>query len=365
VSRRLAIATAIIACCALGAGVVLGAGGEDPFVGPADSEEQAALDASIRFLDAYVEEDGRVSRPDQGDSTVSEGQAYGMLLAAAIGDRERFGRVWTWTRENLQRPDGLLSSLWENGAVVDSEPAADADLDAARALLVAGSSFDEPEYAREAVRIGAAILEHETVQVEARPVLVAGPWARAEVPVLNPSYFDPRSFAALGTASGDERWAAVAETSRDLVAELTAQPPALPPDWARVRSGTAVASGPPAMPTQEPHYGFEAVRLGVRMAASCAEQDRSLAAAVWQRLAPVSATLASEHAIDGRPLGGDAHPAALVGAAGAAGAAGDTGARAELLARAEQADADSPSYYGAAWIALGRVMLTTDWLGGC
>jgi endoglucanase len=365
VSRRFAIATAIIAGCALGAGAVLGAGGGGPSVDPADSEEQAALAASTRCLDTYVEDDGRVSRLDQGDSTVSEGQAYGMLLAAAIGDRERFARIWTWTRDNLQRPDGLLSSLWEGGAVVDTEPATDADLDAARALLVAGSSFDEPEYASEGVRIGAAILERETVQVEARPVLVAGPWARREEPVFNPSYFDPRAFAALAAASGDERWAAVAETSRDLVAELTAQPPALPPDWARVRSGTAVASGPPATPTREPRYGFDAVRLGVRMAASCAEQDRSLAAAVWERLGPVYEVFASEHALDGRPLGGTAHPAALVGAAGAAGAAGDVGARAALLARAEQADADSPSYYGAAWVALGRVMLTTDWLGGC
>jgi endo-1,4-beta-D-glucanase Y len=365
VSRRIAIATAIIAGCALGAGAVLAADGGGPSVEPADAEEQAALAASTRFLDTYVEDDGRVSRPDQGDSTVSEGQAYGMLLAAAIGDRERFDRIWSWTRDNLQRPDGLLSSLWEGGAVVDSEPATDADLDAARALLVAGSSFDEPEHSSEAVRIGAAILEQETVEVEARPVLVAGPWARGDVPMLNPSYFDPRSFAALAAASGDQRWNAVAETSRDLVAELTAQPPALPPNWARVDSGTAVASGPPATPAEDPRYGFDAVRLGVRMGASCAEQDRSLAAAVWERLAPVSDALASEHALDGRPLGAGTHPSALVGAAGAAGAAGDTSARSALLARAEQADADSPSYYGAAWIALGRVMLTTDWLGEC
>lgn len=53
------------------------------------------------------------------------------------------------------------------------------------------------------------------------------------------------------------------------------------------------------------------------------------------------------------------------GAAGAAHAAGDRGAADELLDRAAQLDDDHPSYYGAAWTALARVMLDTDWLGNC
>ncbi|MDW5596131.1 hypothetical protein VSS74_17420, partial [Conexibacter stalactiti] len=59
------------------------------------------------------------------------------------------------------------------------------------------------------------------------------------------------------------------------------------------------------------------------------------------------------------------HPAALVGAAAAARAAGDAGASDRLLARADALEARAPSYYGAAWAALGRIMLTTDLLGGC
>ena len=34
------------------------------------------------FLRRYVDGDGRVVRRDQGGDTVSEGQAYGMLIAA-------------------------------------------------------------------------------------------------------------------------------------------------------------------------------------------------------------------------------------------------------------------------------------------
>ena len=47
----------------------------------------------------------------------------------------------------------------------------------------------------------------------------------------------------------------------------------------------------------------------------------------------------------------------LVAAAGAADAAGQAGARDALLAAAEALDKRSPTYYGAAWVALGRIML--------
>lgn len=98
----------------------------------ASAREQARA-AADRFLDRYVDGEGRVVRHDQGGDTVSEGQAYALLLAAALGDRRRFALVWRWTRERLQRPDGLLSFLWRDGKVEDPQAAADADLDAARA----------------------------------------------------------------------------------------------------------------------------------------------------------------------------------------------------------------------------------------
>jgi endo-1,4-beta-D-glucanase Y len=46
------------------------------------------------FLAKYVLPDGRVARPDQGDDTVSEGQAYGLLLAEVADEPAVFGRIW-------------------------------------------------------------------------------------------------------------------------------------------------------------------------------------------------------------------------------------------------------------------------------
>lgn len=361
------LALGALACIALAvAGWRAVAGlGSGQTVTPMSGHEESALAASRRFLDTYVEDDGRVSRIDQGGSTVGEGQAYAMLLAAAIGDRDEFERVWGWTRQNLQRDDGLLATLWEAGTIADDDPAPDADLDAARALLLAGERFDDDSYRSEGLRIAAAILREGTVSAPGGLVLAAGPWARPAPATVNPSYLDPRAFSALGAASGDPRWRQLERGSRELIAGLESSG-ALPPDWARLEATGATPAPAPDDPTGVARYGFDAVRVPVRWAAACSAENRAVAAAAWSFLGAQEAagTLGGEYGLDGAPLSG-ANPAALVGAAGAARAAGDVDASDALLARAQAADAEAPTYYGAAWVALGRVMLTTDWMGGC
>jgi uncharacterized protein HemY len=54
-----------------------------------------------------------------------------------------------------------------------------------------------------------------------------------------------------------------------------------------------------------------------------------------------------------------------IGAAGAAAAAGDVQARDQLLAHAEDLESQRHTYYGTAWVALARVMLTTALLRAC
>jgi endoglucanase len=46
-------------------------------------------------------------------------------------------------------------------------------------------------------------------------------------------------------------------------------------------------------------------------------------------------------------------------------AAGDDAAAAGLLDQAAEEDHAAPTYYGAAWLALGRVLLQSDLLGTC
>ncbi|MEP6954928.1 MAG: glycosyl hydrolase family 8 [Solirubrobacteraceae bacterium] len=328
--------------------------------------QESVQAAARRFLDRYVTPDGRVQRLDQGGDTVGEGQAYGMLLAAAIGDAQRFDAIWGWTKANLRRSDGLLSFLWRDGRVQDANAASDADLDASRALLVAACRLHRPALRQDALALGKAIMQGETASFDGGPALVAGPWARKAPVTVNPSYFSPAAFAALQAASGDGRWGSLAASSRAITSALMQAPSRLPPDWASLQGAKPVPIGPPSTPQVPPQFGFDAVRMLVRMAEDPDPAGQRIAARAW----PVfegqdPAKLPVEHDLSGRPTGGTLHPVALVAAAGAAAAAGDTAARDRLLAAAEALDKRMPTYYGAAWVALGRIMLTTKLLDAC
>jgi endoglucanase len=349
-------AAALVAALAVAAVTVAVVTLHDPPGPPADR-------AADHFLDTYVAGDGRVVRRDQGGDTVSEGQAYALLLSVAIGDRGRFDRVWGWTRAHLQRRDGLLAWRWAGGQVTDEQPATDADLDTARALAVAARRWGDAGYAHAARRLRDAILREETVASGGNPVLVAGPWARAPR-MTNPSYFSPRAAELLAgegpTARRDPRWAGVARSSRRLARKLVAG--GLPPDWAHLAPTTISPASPPGT-ADPPRYGYDAVRLPLRFAESCDPADRAIAARLWPRLrADPGVPIRS---LDGTPVAGGTSPAAFAGAAAAAHAAGDSRAAAALLDRAEAADRDHGTYYGAAWVALARTMLHTNALGRC
>jgi endo-1,4-beta-D-glucanase Y len=326
-----------------------------------------AVAAARHFLDRYVARDGRVVRIDQGGDTVGEGQAYGMLLAAAIGDSQRFDTVWAWTQNHLQRPDGLISFLWRDGRVVDPQAASDADLDASRALLLAACRFHRPALRQQALHLGNAILQVEVASLQGAPVLTAGPWAVAPPITLNPSYFSPAAYAALGAASGDNRWAGLTASSRSITSKLMSGSSRLPPDWAKIEGGKPVPIGSPSEPQLRPEFSFDAVRTLVRMAEDRGPVGSSaIAARAWPVFSGQDpSTLPVQHALSGRPIGHVLHPVVLVAAAGAADAAGQPADRDGLLDEAEALDRRSPTYYGAAWVALGRIMLTTELLNAC
>jgi endoglucanase len=314
-----------------------------------------------RFLDTYVDPDGRVVRRDEGGDTVSEGQAYALLVAVALDDQATFDRVWTWTAANLGRPDGLLAWRWADGAVVDGEAAADADLDAAWALTIAARRWPFGGYGHPAQQLAAAIAAYETVAAgEGRTVLAAGPWAvRSTGPggaaTVNPGYASPVAEAVLAEAGYVDAAAATARAAggRHVVTALLDERGA-PTDWARVATDGTVSASGSAAGGSGGRFGWDAVRVPLRFAASCDPADQALAARVWQVM------------LDGAGVDvmGD-HPARLTAAAAAAAAAGDDERAASLLDEASAQDEQHPTYYGSALTALARILLTTDDLGGC
>jgi endoglucanase len=326
------------------------------------SQQQLAHRDAARFLDRFVESNGRVVRHDQGGDTVSEGQSYAMLLAVATGDRKTFDRVWQWTKDNLQRDDGLLSWHWQKGHVDDDSPSADADLDAAHALAIAARRFGRRAYATEARRMGSAIRATETINTPAGGVLAAGPWSTGQR-LANPSYTDPAAIKTLSRLGDGASWQRLGTASARMVGSV-AHSSSLPPDWARVMDdGSADPSSPPGT-SSAPEYSFDAARVPIRFAASCSLGGRKLAAQLWPRLRRQPALL--PRTLQGGPAN-QAQPSSvgLAGAAAAAAAAGKPGTAARLLDQASAAEKKRPTYFGSALVALTRVGVMTPMLATC
>ncbi|MBS1880193.1 MAG: glycoside hydrolase [Actinobacteria bacterium] len=349
-SRARAIPLAAVTTAAAAVAVLLACGAFGSS-GPTRSAAQS-------FLQRYVAADGRVARLDQGGDTVSEGQAYAMLVAAAEGEAATFARIWGWTRANLLQPDGLLAWHWQGGRVVDPSSAADGDLDAAWALLLAAQRFGNGGYRTAGLALGRAILARETVTIGGRAVLVAGDWARSVPARVDPSYFAPAAFAALGRASGDPRWGQLEASSRQILSQLTNRRTGLAPDWAVVGAGGTAWPTPPPGGSGEAVFGFDAVRVPLWQAAGCEAGDRELAARSAPFLAKAAAgSPSAEYSLGGEPRGAAAGAPFFVAAAAASRAAGRPADAGALLVRAEAAEQAESTYYGAALLALGRESL--------
>jgi endoglucanase len=326
----------------------------------------AHIDAKS-FLSRYVTADGRVVRRDQGGDTVGEGQGYALLLSAAIGDRSAFARIWRWEAGHLQEPSSLFASHWRQGRVVDAQPATDADLQTAWALLLGSQKFGQAAYRTAALTVASAILAHETADVAGRPELVAGPWAAATPAVVDPSYLTPEAMDSLGQASGDPAWRTLTADSTALLQSLTTGgAPALPANWAVITAdGSVQAVGVPSG-AGPPAYGLDAQRVPIWFAAGCTADQRAIAARSWSLLTHAAGAGARlTYSLSGRARSTLVNAVGLVAAAAAARAAGQGQVSARLLGRAETQSEVRHTYYGDAWVALGRVLLDTHWLTHC
>lgn len=362
-TQRVVLGIAVLAVLAAGFVVAGSLQADDVPAGRSEQRDGRAAESARAFLDRYVDDDGRVVRHDQGGDTVSEGQAYALLLAVGVHDEERFDRVWSWTRANLRRPDGLLSWHWRDGAVVDDESASDADLDAARALVLAGQVFEEDRLVEDGTELGKAVLDHETVRLGDGRLLLPGSWSDRRAPYqVNPSYFSPVATRVLHEATGDDRWQELELGSRRVTRQLVGDGQ-LPPDWAEV-DGSGAAR-PTTGPVGQPEvFGYEAARVLLRHAESCTEADRAMAAGLRDLLGGDDRALAV-YDLAGSPSSDWSDPLAYAARAASHAAAGQEEKADRALELASALGRDRPSYYGDAWAALGWMLLADGSLGGC
>lgn len=319
----------------------------------------ATTAAAAHFLTGYVTSDGRVIRHDQGGDIVSEGQAYAMLVAEVAGRPALVRTIWSWTRAHLQRPDGLFA--WHatgQGQVLSQQSATDADVLIAYALLRYRGA-DQAALRRAGRGVAEAVLANESVTLpDGAPLLVAGPWAKTtSPPTVDPSYLMPGVFDALATLTGDGRWRRAAVAAVATIANLTGGGRRLPPDWAQLSDGRL---HPIAAPDGSAgvQYGFDAARLPLWFATACDPRAWTLAASWWRNVLGTGDRSGPQAlGLSGATIDPAGSPLTLLAGAAAATAAGAHGAANDLRTRAQALALQSPTYYGAAWAALGAALL--------
>ena len=217
----------------------------------------------------FVAEDGRVVDNANGNVSHSEGQGYGLLLAAIAGDGEAFGRIWSWTKQKLYvRDDGLASWKWDEArhAIADPNNATDGDILIAWALDRGATRFDRPDYRDAARHIAQAIGHAVVVQGPSGPLLLPGVVgftapSQADGPVINLSYYVFPAFPRLKALAPEVDWDGVNATGLALLQASSFGPLRLPSDWVALGQG-----GPRPAARFPPLFGYDAIRIPLYLA---------------------------------------------------------------------------------------------------
>lgn len=189
----------------------------------------------------FITTTGRVMRIEDNSDTVSEGQAYAMLLAVNFNDKTTFDKCFAWAEANLSRmlpgsapyggPDNLLAWHWiTNGGVQGNgwDAASDADGDYAQALLLAYEKWGQQNYLDKALAVLNDILAKEVYQPASLPpgqnylFLKPGNWGEANIfghqgIYINPSYLSPAWYRHFDAYLPDARWDRLVDGSYHII----------------------------------------------------------------------------------------------------------------------------------------------------
>ncbi|MFV0279404.1 MAG: glycosyl hydrolase family 8 [Rhodoblastus sp.] len=228
----------------------------------------------------FVQSNGRVVDTANYEVSHSEGQGYGMLLAAAAGDRDAFDRIWRWTRDNLSgRPDNLFAWRWDpvTHAVSDHNNATDGDILIAWALAEAADLWEDPKYTEAGAAIARDVARLAVVEVaDVGSVLLPATYGftsaeQSDGPVVNLSYWIFPAFARLAQLAPDKDWDAVKRTGLAILDAIQSQNPGIVTNW----TGLSGAKAAPArrFPALS---GYDSFRIPLHLAFSQGENRKRL-----------------------------------------------------------------------------------------
>jgi hypothetical protein len=172
------------------------------------------LTAAYNQWKATFVQGGKVIRPENGNDTVSEGIAYGMLLAVNFNDKTTFDSLYTYWKSKSAGAAPLMEwcqPAGGNSCSASGGSATDADEDAAFALLQAGKVFGTASYTTDAKAMISAVWSKD---IDASTNIPKG---GSQFTRINPSYFAPAYYRVFATQDSGHNWGAVADKVLSLV----------------------------------------------------------------------------------------------------------------------------------------------------
>ncbi|MCX5516162.1 endoglucanase [Kaistia algarum] len=216
------------------------------------------------FEDRFVDASGRVVDNANGGISHSEGQGYGLILSLAADDRAAFERIWSFTQTELMlRDDGLAAWSWrvKEPHVPDVNNATDGDLLIAYGLAKAGEAWNDDGYILAATRIAKAIGKEGLTEKGGLTLLLPGTEgftaeARADGPVVNPSYWVFEALPVMARLVPDVDWTAIWKSGLWLAGAARFGRTELPTDWVSLHGDSpAPAAG------FDPDFGYNSIRI--------------------------------------------------------------------------------------------------------
>jgi endo-1,4-beta-D-glucanase Y len=288
----------------------------------------------------------RVTRPSDGNDTVSEGISYGMLFSVYMNDKATFDALWKYEQKHLNTNGLMHWKIASNGSTTGMNSATDADEDIAFALVMADKQWGG--YTTTATNM--------INTVAAKDFGADGTIKGGDMYVaVNPSYIAPafyRAFAAYVTdATQKARWMTILDKNYEILASVQNATSGLVPDWS-------------AGPATNTNYGYDATRTPFRVALDYCWNGDTRAKTFSDKIGAFFAGIGAANIVDGYNVNGTVtgsnKNSVFIGPAGAAGmASGKTQLVADAYARVvADAKGANAAYYDRSW-ALFTVMLMT------
>lgn len=221
------------------------------------------VDSWKRYTATYIHSYGQVI--DDAGVTTSEGQAYAMLQAVWMNDKQTFDGVWDWTQHHLQHRvgDSFISWKWKGDKLIDPVNATDADEDIALALIFASRTWQDSRYKDAALAIIEDMWNKSIIEIQGVYYVLAMNKndARREGYLFNPSYLSPAAYRIFAQVDQSHDWNKVASDSYTILSNIS-KIDTLPANWYEVKP-TSNTIGPANVyiKTSANEYGYDAFRI--------------------------------------------------------------------------------------------------------